>query len=127
MSIPVKIESLEAVLQDFGVGYLLTVGDGRTKVVTVDANLDGGVVRLPASRGSAANLASNPSASLLFPPPAPRGYALLIDGTAEADGDGIDFTPESAVLHRPASHADGPAAPVSAGDQTDCDNDCRPV
>ena len=127
MSIPVRVEDLAATLTEYGAGYLLTSDGGRVKAVTVDATLTDGVVLLPGSRGSAANLAGNPSATLLFPPAQPRGYTLLVDGTAEGDGDTIRFTPSTAVLHRPAAHADGPPPPASAGGQTGCGNDCRPV
>jgi hypothetical protein len=123
MSIPVEVERLGEVLADHGPGYLLTASaDGRVKAVTVEPELVEGVLRCAASRGSAANLADNPPATLLFPPRRERGHTLLIDGTAQADDDAIAFTPVSAVLHRPAAHADG--VPASAGD---CGNDCAPV
>ncbi|MGH3347900.1 MAG: pyridoxamine 5'-phosphate oxidase family protein [Nocardioides sp.] len=123
MSIPVDIERLGEVMADHGPGYLLTAsGDGRVKAVTVEPTLVDGVLRCPASRGTAANLAANPAATLLFPPRAERGHTLLVDGTASADDEGIAFVPRSAVLHRPASHADGPADSIG-----DCGNDCAPV
>ncbi len=118
-----EIEQLGEALAGRGPGYLLTAsGDGRVKAVTVEPTLVEGVLRCPASRGSAANLAAQPAATLLFPPVDDRGHTLLVDGTAAADDAGIAFTPESAVLHRPASHADGPSASVG-----DCGNDCVPV
>jgi hypothetical protein len=123
VSIPVEIEQLGEALAGRGPGYLLTASrDGRVKAVTVEPTLVDGVLRCPASRGSAANLALLPAATLLFPPVEERGHTLLVDGTATADADGIAFTPESAVLHRPAAHADGPVASVG-----DCGNDCAPV
>lgn len=123
MSIPVEIERLGEALAGRGLGYLLTAsGDGRVKAVTVVPTLVDGVLRCPASRGSAANLAVLPAATLLFPPVEERGHTLLVDGTAATDDEGIAFTPETAVLHRPASHADGPIGSVA-----DCGNDCAPV
>lgn len=122
MSIPVEIERLADALADRGAGYLLTASaEGRVKAVTVEPTLVGGVLHCPPSRGSGRNLEVHPAATLLFPPTEPRGYTLLVDGTASAGGDGISFTPESAVLHRPADHADEPAAPGG------CGNDCAPV
>lgn len=119
-----EIDRLGEVLADHGPGYLLTAsGDGNVKAVTVEPTLVDGVLRCPPSRGSGANLAANPAATLLFPPPVEKGYTLLVDGTATVDDDGIAFTPVSAVRHRPASHADG-AATAPAGD---CGNDCTPV
>lgn len=125
MSIPVEISALGDALADRGPGYLLTAGaDGRVKAVTVEPSLAEGVLRCPSSRGSARNLAANPTATLLFPPPVARGYTLLVDGTATATDDDIVFTPATAVLHRPADHADPADGPV-AGDG--CGHDCAPV
>lgn len=122
MSIPVEIEQLAEALADRGPGYLLTSSaDGRIKAVTVEPQLTGGVLHCPPSRGSAANLAANARATLLFPPREERGYTLLVDGTGTAGDDGVEVTPKSAVLHRPADHADGPV------DGDGCGNDCAPV
>lgn len=123
MSIPVEIGDLGKALADFGAGYLLTTsGDGRVKAVTVEPVLaEGDLVVVAAGQGSSANIAANPAVTLLFPPLAPRGYTLLIDGTAAMTGDDARISPATAVLHRPASHADGP--PALDG----CGNDCKPV
>jgi hypothetical protein len=122
MSIPVPIDRLAETLRDHGVGYLLTSGaDGRVKAVTVEPELADGVLRCGQSKGSAANLAERPVATLLFPPLEARGYTLLVDGEAHATDGDISFRPESAVLHRPASHADGPVAADG------CGHDCAPV
>lgn len=127
MSIPVQLNDLAATLGEYGAGYLLTSSAGQVKAVTVEPTMAAGVLELPGSRGSAANLAQNPAATLLFPPSQPQGYTLLVDGSAAGDGDTITFTPQTAVLHRPAAHSDGPPAPAAAGKQTGCENDCRPV
>lgn len=122
MSIPVEMDRLAEALADFGSGYLLTASaEGRVKAVTVDPVLDGGVLRCPPSHGSAANLKDNPQATLVLWPRAEHGYSLLVDGTAVATDEAVELTPDSAVLHRPASHADGPVA----GDG--CGHDCAPV
>jgi len=122
VSIPVEIDKLAEALADRGAGYLLTASaDGRVKAVTVEPTLTDGVLRGPLSRCSARKHAARPVATLLCPPAEPRGHTLLVDGTAAAGDDGITFTPESAVLHRPADHADGPPAPGG------CGNDCAPV
>ncbi|QIX28461.1 pyridoxamine 5'-phosphate oxidase family protein [Nocardioides sp. JQ2195] len=134
MSIVIDLARLTAALADFGAGYLVTTAaDGRAKVVTVDPR-DGdgdsdaeGAIVLPPSKGSARNLVDNPAATLVFPPVEPRGYTLLIDGTAVGGDHAIRFTPESAVLHRPASHGDGPQPPPGAGEPTGCASDCRPA
>lgn len=128
MSILIDLARLAGTLQEFGSGYLVTTGDdGRAKVVTVDPEVSAGKVVLPPSKGSARNLATNPAATLVFPPMQAKGYTLLVDGTAEGDEQSIRFTPHSAVLHRPASHADGPPPPAGAGEQSGCESDCRPA
>ena len=122
MSIPVAVADLAKALEGFGAGYLLTTTDGRVKVVTVEPTVTDGVVLVPGpGRGTIANLAGNRAVTLVFPPPEPKGFTLLVDGTAEVAGDDVRVTPTGAVLHRPASHADGPAAPDG------CGNDCAPV
>jgi hypothetical protein len=122
VSIPVDIGDLEKALQEFSSGYLLTTTDGRVKVVTVDPELSEGELRIASpGRGTLGNLATNPVVTLVFPPREPHGYTLLVDGTAEVDGDLVAVAPATAVLHRPASHADGPL-PADG-----CGHDCAPV
>jgi len=123
MSIPVDVADLAKALTDFGAGYLLTASaEGRVKAVTVEPEvLDGALVVRGPGRGSSANVAANPAVTVLFPPREPRGFTLLVDGTATVDGEDVRVTPASAVLHRPASHADGPPAPGG------CGHDCHPV
>lgn len=122
MSILVDLDRLEAALADFGAGYLLTASpEGAVKAVTVEPRYAGGRLVVAGSRGSSANLAANSKATVILPPLEARGYTLIIDGTAATSGEGIEFTPASAVLHRPASHSDGPVAPGS------CGHDCAPV
>jgi hypothetical protein len=113
MSIPVDVAHLATALADFGPGYLLTAGaNGRVKVVTVEPSVVAGVLVVSgAGRGSSTNIAANPAVTLLFPPARPRGFTLLVDGTAELHGEDARVTPTSAVLHRPSAHADGPPAP----------------
>jgi hypothetical protein len=122
MSIPVEVADLARALEDFGAGYLLTNRAGAVKVVTVEPTVTDGVVLVEApGKGTVANLADNAAVTLVFPPREPRGFTLLVDGAAEVTGDDVRITPATAVLHRPASHADGPPAPDG------CGNDCAPV
>lgn len=128
MSIPVDVAELARVRTEYAAGYLVTVSaDARPKVVTVEPTVTGGVVVVSApGRGSLANAAGSPAVTLVFPPPEPRGFTLLVDGTAAVDGEDLRVTPTSAVLHRPAAHSAGPPAPVG-GPASDCGNDCHPV
>src|SRR4051794_21168820 len=111
MSIPVDVADLERALADFGAGYLLTVGeDRRVKVVTVESALSDGALLVPGpGRGTLANLEANTAVTIVFPPPLPKGFTLLVDGTGEVAGEDVRVTPTGAVLHRPGMHADGPA------------------
>jgi hypothetical protein len=125
VSIPVEIDDLARAMTEYDAGYLLTSRGGRTKVAAVDAGVrDGAIVIESPSRGSSANLAENPCCTLMFPASEHHGFTLLVDGTATVDGERLTMRPETAVLHRPARHADGPPAPGAAAD---CVNDCRPV
>ena len=123
MSIPVAIDQLAEALADFGAGYLLTASaEGKVKAITVEPVVRQGAVVVPGpSGGTAANLAANPQVTLVFPPAVPRGYTLIVDGTAQVSGDDFLVTPQAAVLHRPSSHSDGPPPPDG------CAHDCRPV
>ena len=124
MSIVVDLDRLGEQLREHGPGYLLSASpDGRVKAVTVEPFLDGEVLRVPGgSRGTARNLEHTDAVTLLFPPAQPRGYSLIVDGTAVVTPDGFDVTPEHAVLHRPADHA-GHAPASDSG----CGHDCAPI
>ena len=123
MSIPVDVADLARALAEYGAGYLLTTTPaGTVKVVTVEPTVADGAVLVEApGQGTVANLSRNPAVTLVFPPLEPRGFTLLVDGTADVAGDDVRVTPTGAVLHRPASHADGPPAPDG------CGHDCAPV
>ena len=126
MSIPVDPKDLAGALADFDAGYLLTVSeDGRVKAVTVEPSaMPTELVVDGVSTGSARNIAGNPQVTVLFPPREHHGFTLIVDGTASVDDEAIRVAPEAAVLHRPASHADGP---LPAREADSCGNDCRPV
>jgi hypothetical protein len=101
MSILVDLADLPTTLADFGRGYLLTSAGGRVKAVSARAEVDGEtlLVRTP-GRGSVANVGTNLTVTLLFPPGDDPGMTLLVDGTAAAEGDDIRITPTGAVLHK---------------------------
>ena len=122
MSIPVAIADLAKALEDFGAGYLLTTAGGVVKVVTVEPTVVDGVVLVAGpGKGTVANLADNAAVTLVFPPALPKGFTLLVDGRGALAGDDVRITPTGAVLHRPASHSDGPPAPGG------CGHDCAPI
>lgn len=131
MSKPVPLDDLADAIAEHPPGYLVTVGaDGHVKAVTVEPRVEDGVVVVDGpGKGSTANIADRPAVTLILPPAQPRGFTLLVDGTAEVvdgpDGRAL-ITPTTAVLHRPARHADGgPTGGTTGG--TDCGHDCTPV
>ena len=108
VSIPVELEAVRARIDEFGDGaYLLTVGeDRRPHVVSVRVACTTDGLTMPAGRRTAANLASLPELTLLWPSPNGGEYSLIVDAVviAPPDADGT-FTarPTSAVLHRLAT------------------------
>ncbi len=121
MSTTVDLATLAETVAGYGSAYVLTTTDARVRAVAVDPVLVDGVFQLTWSRRTAANVAANPVVTLLFPPPEPRGYSLIVDGSAEDTGDVLHVTPTAAVLHRPIAHADG--GPTDE----DCADDCRRI
>ncbi|QUR66195.1 pyridoxamine 5'-phosphate oxidase family protein [Mycobacterium spongiae] len=136
----VDLKRLAAALADYPFAYLITVDDGyRIHTVAVepvlresldgpdgprtivDAGLIGGRTRV--------NLTRRSDVTLLWPPPEPGGYSLIVDGRAEAHDDtgsnGDDeaatarctVVPTRALLHRDAD-PDSPAA--AKGCRHDC-------
>ncbi len=59
-------------------------------------------------------MAANPLVTLIWPTPQRHGFSLIVDGTATATDGGIGILVDHAVLHRPSSHADGPAWELAA-------------
>ena len=123
MSIPVDVGDLAKALEGFGAGYLLTNRAGAVKVVTVEPTVTDGVVLVEGpGKGTVANLADNAAVTLVFPPPGAEGVhppRRRHRGGRRATTSGSPRP--RAVLHRPASHADGPPAPDG------CGNDCAPL
>ncbi|GAB3868814.1 hypothetical protein GCM10028801_45350 [Nocardioides maradonensis] len=122
MSIKVDLDEMARLVGERGSGYLLTTSSPAVKVVTVDPVVFDGVVRVVGpGGGTLANVDANPVVTLVFPPTEVHGYTLLVDGSAVVAGTDVVITPSAAVLHRPASHADGPLPPDG------CGHDCAPV
>ncbi len=110
----VDLERLGAALADYPYAYLITVDEAyRVHTVTVrprlrDSTLDIG----PIGGHTRENLAHRSDVTLLWPPPEPGGYSLIVDGRAEASDPGdasarVGIVPTRALLHR---DADSPGA-----------------
>lgn len=107
----VELDELAARLGDYAYAYLVTVGDqGRAHLLAVLPDLAGEALTIGGvGKHSLANVASHPTATLVWPPATPDGFSLIVDGTAEP-GPGeseIVVTPTKAILHRPAVDSDG--------------------
>jgi hypothetical protein len=117
----VELSELATRLDEYTYAYLVTVGDeGRAHLLAVLPELDGDHLSIDGvGRHTLANVATNPVASLVWPPAAPDGFSLIVDGAAAAgkNDSEIVVTPAKAILHRPAVDA--------AGRRTG--SDCAPV
>jgi hypothetical protein len=138
VSVDVDLGRLHEEIERFGRrAFLLSVREDRPHVVSVTVERADHDLLVRVGRRSAANAASRPAVSLLWPAagPGPDEFSLIVDGTAGADDgparhdDGTDDTGESgegarlriqptrAVLHRSREAVE----PGAAG------SDCRPV
>jgi hypothetical protein len=119
----VDFKRLAGALPDYPFAYLITVDDNyRAHTVTVEPELrdlpdgpdgPGAIVDVGLIGGrTRKNLAHRRDVTLLWPPPEPGGYSLIVDGEAEVT-DAADETvrlgvvPTRALLHR---EADSPSA-----------------
>ena len=120
MSIRVAPEQLAATIRDLPIAYLLTSGAGpRPHVGRVQIALSQDRIAVSgAGATSRGHVAADAAVTLLWPPLAPEGYSLIVDGTAGLHDELVVVQPERAVLHRPA------AAPAAPEPETGCAADC---
>jgi len=113
----VDFERLAAALPDYPFAYLITVDDDyRVHTVTVEPRLRDEILDVGLIGGSTReNLGRRSDVTLLWPPPEPGGYSLIVDGHAQAtDSDSetvhLGVVPTRALLHRNADPASSEAA-----------------
>ena len=117
MSIPVPLPDLAATLSRFGTApYLLTVGEDATPhAASVTVGWSEGRLLAGAGRRTAANVRTNEALALLWPPPTPGDYSLIVDGTGVVREEGprlvVEITPTNAILHVTASSLSKPLGP----------------
>jgi len=105
MSIPVPLPELAGTMSRFGsAAYLLTVGpDATPHAASVTVEWSDGCLLVGAGRRTAANVRANDALMLLWPPPSPGDYSLIVDGTGSIREEGphlvLVIRPTSAVLH----------------------------
>ncbi len=111
-------QNLGQALANYRNAYLLTAGRGAPHAVPVVPRFDGHAVIVEGiGKHTRTNVTRQPAVGLVWPPLAPAGYSLIVDGQATVAGDALQVTPTRAVLHR----AGTPAEPDHAGG---CAADC---
>ena len=96
------LEELADKLVEYPWCYLVTTGEDRPHLLAVKPSLVEAGLRCETGHSSRANVVRNPLVVLMFPPHDTDGLSLIVDGTAEVNGDGVVVTPTWAVLHRSA-------------------------
>ncbi len=125
MSVRVDLDRLGESIAEYGdAAFVLTTGDDHRPHVTHAAvDLTDGVITCSVGRGAGANATARPGLSVLWPPPEPDGYSLILDGDATVEpldeGNRLHITPTAAVLHRPVPRPDA--------DPDGCTSDCVPL
>jgi hypothetical protein len=112
-------QQLAETLTRYGFAYLVTIGDdARAHVVAVTTTLANGTLLVTdLGRRTHANLAADPSVTLVWPPANPSDYSLIVDGVGSLREDTLAVSPTRAVLHRPA-----PPQMTKTGNG--CESDC---
>jgi hypothetical protein len=105
VSIPVPLPELAGTMTRFGTApYLLTVGpDAAPHAASVSVEWSEGKILAGAGRRTAQNLKANGAVALLWPPPSPGDYSLIVDGVGDLQDNGphpvVLIEPTAAVLH----------------------------
>lgn len=125
VSIAVAVDRLGETIAGYGFAYLLTIGDdARPHVTAVSPTWSDARVRVAdPGRRTRANVAERPQVTVVWPPPTPDGYSLIVDGTGTLDGDLLLVAATRAVLHRPApapGAADSDEPPSEGACVADC-------
>jgi len=123
MASNVDFARLAEKLVGYDYAYLITVdAENRPHPVPVMPALQGDTVHIGAlgGRRSRANLARSTDVTVMWPPPVPGGYTVIVDGTAEVSDAGelasLAIAPSRAVLIRVAT-SESPG-------ETPCYSDC---
>ena len=101
------MDELARRVEEFGTHpFLVTTSrEGHAHVVSITVALEGTQLSFGAGRTSRANAAETESVTLLWPGIG-GPYGLIVDGTANLDGETMRVEPTRAVLHRLADASD---------------------
>ncbi|MEB4208539.1 pyridoxamine 5'-phosphate oxidase family protein [Mycobacterium sp. 94-17] len=118
----VDLAALAHALADYPYAYLITVDDEyRAHTVTVEPHLREAVLDVGLIGGRTRdNLARRPDVTLLWPPAAPGGYSLIVDGTAELTDAGAKTARLTVVVTRALLHRDADSPDAAKGCLHDC-------
>ncbi len=112
--------NLANTLNEYGArAYLLTCSANGPHTSFVDVALSDGELQFYLSRTAQKNVTTNPNVSLLWPPTAPGGYGMIVNGVVRREnplGERSSMTITKSVLHRPG-RAQIPDSP--------CESDCK--
>ncbi|HMN38393.1 MAG TPA: hypothetical protein PKD49_11890 [Hyphomicrobium sp.] len=112
----------EAISQYGRDAYLLTIGKTGPHTSEVSVDLRGNVIGCAIGPSAAKNIAIEPKVSLFWPPMAPGGYAIIINGTAVGTCGPSGATRAEITLTKSVLHRAGPKPPDGDGP---CASDCR--
>ena len=116
-STPAGTWSVDKVHSNVGFAVAYMAGTFSGTFSDFDAAVTDGVLLVEGpGKGTVANLAGNTAVTLVFPPREPRGFTLLVDGTATVSGEDVRVTPTGAVLHRAGTADVATGAPLRASD-----------
>ena len=87
MSVPVPVDVLWERIAEFDDGAFLisATTEGRVHVASIVPRVDGDVLVVVAGRTALANVAANPSVTVLWPRSPDGAYSLIVDGLAAVD------------------------------------------
>ena len=110
MTIPVSAAELPDVLRRFEFATLVTHNTPYVKILAVTPRVEGKDVVIDEVRESMrANVSADPHVTIVWQQHAHHGWTLIVDGIGRVENDQLRITVESAMLHRPRAHADGPS------------------
>lgn len=116
MTYPVPPDRLGETLRHFDSATLITHELPYVKLLAVDPVMDGLELVVQEIRASTRrNISADPHVSLVWQQPTHHGWTLIVDGVGEIEDDRVRVRAESAMLHRPRAHRDGPPLPPIEG------------